>query len=383
MKRFLYIVLTLIIIASPGCREKYTLPFNQPATGYLVVEGFINSGQGPTNIRLSRTAKLDSSRYPVELKAIVRVESETNQLFPLVEKGQGLYSADQLTLDAGQKYRLYIRTFNGKEYTTAFMTVRNTPAVDSINWQQTADGVEIFVNTHDPQNTTKYYRWDYDETYEYTSVFHSILQFTYNAAGAVRGVTDRDPASTDKLFTCWKTLPSTRILVGTSTGLTRDSIHLLTNFIPRGDVKLSIRYSIIIRQYAISFEEFDFLQRMKKNTESLGSIFDAQPSEIKGNIRSTIDPSDIVVGFVGISNSTQKRIFITRTELQNWGFSQSCYETVVKNDPDSLAPYRNAFPTTPAEYSPTGAITYVNITDPSCVDCLLKGGVNTKPSFWP
>lgn len=381
MKRLFYIVLAFIIIA--GCKEKYVLPFAQPATGYLVVEGFINSGQGATSIKLSRSARLDSSRYPAELKAQVAVEGQNNTRFLLSEKGQGIYSIDQLPLVSSVKYRLYIKTAGNKEYVTDYLPVRNTPPVDSLNWEETDKGVEIYVNTHDPQNNTKYYRWDFDETWEYYSVFHSFLQFTYFPNGNIRGVTDRDAASIEKMFTCWKTLNSTRILVGSSAGLLRDSIHLPVQTVIRPDVKIMAIYSILVRQHAISLEEYDFLQKMKKNSESLGSIFDAQPSEITGNIRSASNPKELVIGFIGVSNATEKRIFIRRTQLKSWLYFQYCEQFDIKNNPDSLQPYSGTLPTSVSQYTPTGTIDRVYLADPSCVDCTLRGGVNTKPSFWP
>src|SRR3712207_6958843 len=32
-------------------------------------------------------------------------------------------------------------------------------------------GVTIFVNTHNPENNTRYYRWEFDETWENRSVY--------------------------------------------------------------------------------------------------------------------------------------------------------------------------------------------------------------------
>jgi hypothetical protein len=42
-KYFNYLLLLFIAI---GCKEKYISPVVSPATGYLVVEGIINSGAG-------------------------------------------------------------------------------------------------------------------------------------------------------------------------------------------------------------------------------------------------------------------------------------------------------------------------------------------------
>src|SRR5437868_2694951 len=70
----IFIYLIFFIIA--GCKEKYLSPVTSPSTGYLVAEGFINSGQEPTSITLSRSIRLiDSVNILYEHNAVVNIES--------------------------------------------------------------------------------------------------------------------------------------------------------------------------------------------------------------------------------------------------------------------------------------------------------------------
>ena len=43
-----------------ACKDKYMPHINQPASGFLVVEGYINAGNDSTFIYLSRSSGLDS-----------------------------------------------------------------------------------------------------------------------------------------------------------------------------------------------------------------------------------------------------------------------------------------------------------------------------------
>ncbi|MGZ4091290.1 MAG: DUF4249 family protein, partial [Bacteroidia bacterium] len=87
----LFIYIIFFIIAA-GCKEKYIAPVQSPDTGYLVVEGFINSGQDPTSITLTRTTKLyDSVNIIYEHNAEINVEGENQETFPLSENGNGVY----------------------------------------------------------------------------------------------------------------------------------------------------------------------------------------------------------------------------------------------------------------------------------------------------
>jgi hypothetical protein len=120
---------------------------------------------------------------------------------------------------------------------------------------------------------------------------------------------------------------------------------------------------------------------MKKNTESTGSIFDAQPSELKGNFYSESDKSETVIGFLNISNIKTKRIFIDNTQLSNWRYKESCFLTEIKNDSDSIRINGIGFiPTDAAKTSITSIISYYAGT-PKCVDCTFRG-TNIKPTFW-
>ncbi len=161
----------LLIFLLWNCKEKYVSPAITPATGYLVVEGVINAGTGLTNIVLKRTTKLDSAFVIYESGATVFVEGENNTQFNLLESSAGNYSSQGLSLNNAIKYRLNILTLDGKKYQSDFVSVQSTPPIDSVSWKQDTTGVQLYINTHDPTNQTKYYQWDYTETWEYHSPF--------------------------------------------------------------------------------------------------------------------------------------------------------------------------------------------------------------------
>jgi hypothetical protein len=125
-------------------------------------------------IRLSRT--FDPSRVGViipENRAQVTVEGENNTIFSFTGNTRGEYTNNQLNLNNNVKYRLRIRTSGGKEYLSDYVPVQISPAIDSVHWKRTDEGIQMLVSTHDPQNKTWYYRWQYDETWEIHSDFIS------------------------------------------------------------------------------------------------------------------------------------------------------------------------------------------------------------------
>jgi hypothetical protein len=70
-----------------------------------------------------------------------------------------------------------------------------------------------------------------------------------------------------------------------------------------------------IKAVCLTKEAYEFWENIRKNTEQLGSIFDAQPSQLQGNIHSISNPAEPVIGFVTITNVQRKRIFIDNSQL--------------------------------------------------------------------
>ena len=152
-----YITYLLLLFIAIGCKEKYISPVISPVTGYLVVEGIINSGSGETNITLSRTTKLSSQAIQYETGAKVYVQGEDNTSIALKEMNTGHFVVSNLNLNSTKKYRLSIITKDGKTYQSDFSSVKNNPPIDSVSWRREGRDVQLFVNTHDPNNNTKYY----------------------------------------------------------------------------------------------------------------------------------------------------------------------------------------------------------------------------------
>lgn len=387
MKKTLYFILFILFLI--GCKEKYVSPVISPSTGYLVVEGIINSGAGETSIVLSRTTALNNQKIIAEAGATVVVESEDKTSFSLKDNKDGKYVASNLNLSNSKKYKLSIVTRDGKKYESDFVSVQNNPPIDSVNWKRDGRDVQLYVNTHDQNNNTKYYQWEYVETWELHTYYLSTLK--YKAVPNSRGVITYSAVYNDSTsfaadmskYFCWKTEPSTSIFTGTTTNLSNDIIQLPLIRIPADSWKLNILYSVNTKQYSLSKGRYEFLQRMKRNTETTGSVFDAQPSELNSNIRCVSNPNEPVIGYIDICPIQEKRIYINRKSLPDWNYTQSCSEVEIPNISDSIM-IKGLFllPTYPNTDKMTGRIISFYAAPPECVDCKLRGS-SVKPSFWP
>ncbi|RYF96504.1 MAG: DUF4249 domain-containing protein [Chitinophagaceae bacterium] len=378
MRSLTIFLMFLVILAGTACKEVYKPDIISSPAAYLVVEGVLNAASGPTAIQLSRTFKLDdSASIQRERNAVVVVEGKDNTTRALTMTADGLYTSPDLGLVYNNEYRLRITTAGGKEYLSDYVVARKTPVIDSVGFRQDDKGVQVYVNTHDVSNDTRYYRWEYDETWEIHTFYSSSFKY-------VNGVVmDRTPA--DYVSVCWKYDEFSSILLGTTAKLQSDVVYrapLL--FIPNGDEKLAVRYSIMVRQYAMDKPGFEFFEMMKKNTEGLGTIFDPQPSEIRGNIHSTSDPEERVIGYVSAASLEQQRYFISRQQLRNWRFVEDCPEIPVLNNPDSIRiAYEGGGSIYNAIYSPrTGQVSFYLFSTLPCVECPARGGSLIRPTYW-
>ncbi|HEX5024415.1 MAG TPA: DUF4249 domain-containing protein [Agriterribacter sp.] len=378
MKSFCYMLLCIVFLSAASCKEKYDLPQTVANKDYLVVEGFIDGGNDSTFITLSRTVTPgDTTQIKMEQGAIVSVEGESGENFGLNEIAAGQYATAPLPLNPQGKYRLAITTRNGKAYQSDYVDVKKTPAIDSISWSREPNGVQLYVNTHDDENQTKYYNWEYDETWEYYSFYYSIWEYK-NGTMDYRN-------NPNLLFRCWQSYKSSNIIIGSSAKLSKDIIYNQPiSFIPDDSWKLSSRYSIIVKQRALSKGAYEYLQNVKKNSEQLGSIFDPQPSTSNGNIHCMSDAQETVLGYVYSSTLVEKRIFITASEVKDWKYHFWCEQEIsVKNDPDSLKIYFEGqlyIPTTEIRVGPF--IESYKASTRFCVDCTVRGGSSEKPDFW-
>jgi Domain of unknown function (DUF4249) len=362
-----------------GCKDPYVSPYKSPPTGYLVVEGYI-SGNSVTQFTLTRTIPLPGdSTLPTENGATVQIQGSDNSSYPLTGMGNGVYStADTLALNPQLEYRLSIQTSSGEKYLSDFAPYKVTPSIDSVSWVLNNDySVQLYVNTHDPANNTRYYQWSWDQTFEYHSSEESYVYYDMDTTPPQ--VVLRPPA--DQVYRCWSGSSSTTVLIDNTSQLSADVVYLQPiNYIPPNNVQLSVLYSILVKQYALTADGYTFLSLMQKNTESLGSIFDAQPTQITGNIHCLTTPSELVIGYVSAGTVQAQRIWISRTQVLS-SFSDTCPgpDTNIPNialDLERAFKYGGLVP----EY--LGLQGWVsNVAE--CVDCTTQGGTNVKPSFWP
>lgn len=363
-----------------GCIDPYTPQEIESTGALLVIDGHIDANQ-KSLIKLTRSQNIYVEGEPEKVNgAIVVLESENGVKYSLLSEGNGTYSLAPQSLSTA-RYRLTVRTNNGKEYASEFVEIKNSPPIDSVSWRVTPElDVDIFANTHSKGSNTGYYRWKFEETWQYTSAYQSI--YVYNT------VTRRAELRQDDIFHCWQTQPSTDILISSSSRL---SENIISEFpltrVDQRDERVRYTYSILVKQYAITEDAYSYWQQLKKTTEDLGTIFSPMPSQVAGNYRCITNPEEPVLGYFSIGSTSEKRLFINSLQLPRPGVYDTPYkdcdlfELLNQNVSAFFSPPYLLVGGIPNPNGPGILGYYYSVT--RCADCRLAGGKNVKPDFWP
>ena len=365
-----------------GCREYYepTVLKNNPRL--LVVDGFLNSSPDSTYIKLTYTRNLrDTAPSVPALNATLLVEGDQNTLIPLYENGKGLYG-NLLPLKTSEKYRLSITTSDGTKYQSDYVPFKQTPPIDSISWDQDSSDVRFYVNTHDPQNNTIYYRWHYEETWQYSTYLTSNFDFVHGTLIA------RPPDQ--QIHNCWKDNIASTILLASTSQLSQDVVHQFPfNTISKSTEKMYVMYSVLVNQYALTRDEFDYWTELKKNSEQLGTLFDAQPSQLNSNIHCITKPSEPVMGYLSASTVQKKRLFVDGSNMTNMNYVPYYLPCYSLNDVTTGFGIQDTAKAYEYLEMPRHLFTFwyydgaYHIAQNFCIDCREHGGTNAKPDFWP
>jgi hypothetical protein len=369
------IVTALILLVS--CVEPYDPPYSEGDIGFLVVDGFLDSGKKMATIKLSKAVPLDgaTTNNPVK-KAVVQVEAEDGSIIKIPETADGLYTLSSNAFQSGKKFKLRVNT-SSKEYISDEVELRVSPSLDSVDWRYDNRGITVYLDAHDVAGSTRYYQWIYTETWEYIANKYSYFLFN-KQTGEVR-------ARNNDEFTwlCYANQVSTKVLVTTTDANTKDVVNdFPLTFIPGGDYRLSRLYSIEVEQRALDAQAYTYWLNLQKTTENLGGLFDPLPSEVTGNMRNVRDNEEIVLGYFSGGEIQKKRIFIDKNEVPmhlTTKTPEACPEVGT-----SIAELRNLAGSEVYLVDVIGSPPVAYTRSPKiCVDCRERGGTLEKPPFWP
>jgi hypothetical protein len=375
-----------LLFLCAGCLEPYSPPTSSGNLNALVVDGFIDAN-GSASVILTRSIPLDGlMNIPKESGAVVTVESSGGETFSLHEDATGSYSAKGLAVDKTSTYTLHITTSNGDAYASDAMKIYSTPPIDSVYF--TIDpfkGLEIRVDSHsDDPDSPGYYLLNGVETYEYHAAVYAHWKLVNHVA------VERLPE--EYLYVCYKDERTKNVLASTK-GLKANRVTgARLSIIERTSPKISYKYSILVRQRAISEEEYTYQRLLLTTTEQQASLFAQIPGAVIGNIHSTSNPGEYVLGYFSAQEVKELRYFIKPLLQLPEGFFIKTFMPNCQPEATCGAGGAGGCIDGSAISDQAGIVGVVFDTSNNpigftwvygeCADCTMKGGTTKVPSFW-
>lgn len=384
MRSSAIVMIIFLGVMGYACVEPYELK-SVTYNNALVVEGHISNVDKPQQIKLSRTSPLNERVFIAEPGADVLVESGSGEKIQFNEVKPGIYESLSFAGVIGEGYRLSITTREGSEYKSQQVVLKDVPPIGRIyaEFITTPErGIKISIDTEDPLNNTHYYRWDYVETYEIQTPFPSNYVVLPGASEATWRY--------DRVDQCWANDTLRQVLLKSTRTQSQDKVIAFPlRFIPEASYIFRIKYSLLVQQFSMSEQAFNYWETVRLFNETQGTLSDVQPGTINGNVIGVTDPAETVLGYFDASAVSEQRVFFDYRDFKNAGYVRPGFRS---------ACFENAFifvvETEVAEYmlkhgedlaiwdvigtSPTAQF---ELLPKSCCDC-SNMGVTVKPSFW-
>jgi hypothetical protein len=380
-KIILYFLLLAAVMAS--CIKPYDPRIEPGDSSLFVVSGQVTDQEGYQYVSVSIASDVGDPEFIFITGCQAEIRDDQGHVFPMEDIGKGDYRVwmEQSALVPGIAYMVRVINPAGLEIMSEFDRMPACPPVDSVYYlvenvlthdpSQPLKGIRFYVDLDASAFDSYYFRWEIGETWEY----HMDYAREWYFDGSIHKVDPPDYSTQ----VCWYTGRVKNIFTLSTLNLEQNVYNKFPlHFVDNLTTKLTYIYSTIIRQYALSEAAYNYWDKLRINSESQGGLYEKQPLPVDGNLYLTTNGDTRVLGFFSAVSVNSKRIFVSNVEGLELDPRPLCIGPV----PLGIFGWDDF---TPDEYPVyfTRINNAIFTLDNECVDCLLHGGVNVKPDFWP
>ena len=349
MKNRTFIAVLFVLFLFVSCEEIYN-PTIETVPGQLIVESHLTNDPAQNFVKLSTTRSFYSNLPAVK---VVGAKVTLTQVGGAAQKGIegdfGFFTFPK-TPEPGKKYLLQIQYQNNNYESTQVLmpplpTIDTlyTPAATNKTYTTSVYGSPTLVE--DPGRnisidapispSLEYYRFNY----------RAVLQWIYNPPATM----GPPPPS----WYGWTSVSSKELfnIAGPKDFSVSDKIqnHPVL-FLPFNSQQYldSIQqmpegWIVIIDEYGITKESYDFHKKLNQQFSAEGSLFDPVNTQVYGNIHCTNDPSKIALGFFDLNSYRQYRYFLNLSVNDKAGIQRRLNRYLAISDKGYLIGYCPAF----------------------------------------
>lgn len=326
---YIYVGLFCLVISFSTCVSPFDFDAEAMRSS-LVIAGQLTDGNNDDLVTLSRTFDFDRARgKPVNGATIAVVDANGNRgIYAPVFDGTYQLDKSNFPVQVGQSYHLEITLEGGKRYESTPQTMPARVVADSLHVVFTTESninssggmteqkvIQIQVTTPLPAQT--FMRWEMDEWYDFTEFQCSPIS----------------PPST-----CYIQVQEFEQLLELEGNSNSEDSYLINRFVANKPLLFSntrefeSRHYFNVYQYTLSREVFEFWSTAKSVTQQEGTIFDAPPAVIPGNLFSPDNLTEQVRGVFEVAAIDTIRTSIIQTDVSQQiviqpfctGVSQEC-----------------------------------------------------------
>ena len=376
MRKTAILILAAVAAAAVSCVYSYEADLNAEAGEYLVVEGEIIPGE-VSDFSVSymlplNTVEVVSVSYPL---IDISVESESGAVYEGTRKVSMNYTVDLSGAPVDEKYRLRIKNLdNSRNYSSEWMDALSPCVIDSVFYKINEDETTLSVRASVTGQDSRYFRYKYVEDWEYHSLVRASLYYD------VEKDTLLPYQNNENIYFCWKHDESRGLLPVSTAEVAENKVvgYELTSFGSQDD-RAQMLYRIDFTVYPISEDSYRYYDHLNSVSQYSGSLFEPNPSEMRGNLRCDEDPDEMVIGYVGVCRGSTLRTYIDNGDTGFYDQPASHYETeqVEREEWYRYFIYMNWYP---VYGDPLQGYYWAKR---NCVDCRYSGGTKNVPDGWP
>ncbi len=387
--KYITFITTLLTLFS--CVEEIELQTETIFEDVLVVEAKITNEFKQQEILLSRTYELESEGPAFERNATIKI-IEGDMYYDFYESTAGTYvSNTPFAAKPNVNYKLEIVRSNGDAYESTVNTLTQQTQIDDVFFERgfnenEEEGVSVFVDSFDPTGNSKYYRFEYEETYKIVAPdwVETDMACVRDDIGSINFVFSQ--RSIEELV-CYNTVKSNTIIITNTNALAQDKLEQFrVRFINRDNYIMSHRYSIQVKQYVISEDAYRYYRILKDISSSESVLSQNQVGHIEGNIYSLGNPNEKVLGYFEVASVDIKRIYFNYTDLFPNEFLPPYIISCVPFSPDIRFICDALSESQGNKYygpnlNPDPSQSFVYLIAGECGNCKVLG-THTPPDFW-
>lgn len=375
------IVLILAVLILSSCKDEFW-PDLGDYENIIVVDGEITNEPGPYEVRLSVSTSVQNPEFTPYTGARVQIIDSEGVSETLTEVSPGHYQTSENGMQGvvGNAYKILIET-KGKTLESEFQTINEPVGIKNI-YAKTEDrateneyyalfGYQFYLDTETAKSDTTFFLWRMYGTYKYQSDF--LIRYIWDG----RLIPFPQP---DSLYTCYNDDNIDGFITMSTAGLSAPVITgLPLNFVNTETRKLSMRYSLNVKQYSLNRNAFHYFDAIRSVNSDQEALYTEQPYQVRGNVYNTKNPDELILGYFLVGGVSEKRIYVdrpsqvefhygvcelTRRDFEAFGF-------IGWTDPVSWPLFVTTSPNGSRALPPQG-----------CMDCREQGGEPVVPDFW-